>query len=120
VLDARGTMALCMPVSRPVRTPAGESRAAVMLILVDPAGRTEAALDFVSQAFSLSPAESRLLPLLLKGQTPADIAESLGLKLPTVRSQLSAIFAKTGTARQQELIRLLGSVPPVLPGQAAA
>jgi DNA-binding CsgD family transcriptional regulator len=120
VLDARGTMALCMPVSRPVRTPAGESRAAVMLILVDPAGRTEAALDFVSQAFSLSPAESRLLPLLLKGQTPADIAESLGLKLPTVRSQLSAIFAKTGTARQQELIRLLGSMPPVLPGQAAA
>jgi DNA-binding CsgD family transcriptional regulator len=118
VLDTRGTMALSLPVSRPVRTPAGESRAAVMLILVDPAGRTEAALDFVSQAFSLSPAESRLLPLLLKGQTPADIAESLGLKLPTVRSQLSAIFAKTGTARQQELIRLLGSMPPVLTGQS--
>ncbi len=120
MLDARGTMALSLPVSRPVRTPAGESRAAVMLILVDPAGRTEAALDFVSQAFSLSPAESRLLPLLLKGQTPAEIAESLNLKLPTVRSQLSAIFAKTGTARQQELIRLLGKVPPLLQGQAAA
>jgi DNA-binding CsgD family transcriptional regulator/PAS domain-containing protein len=120
VLDTLGTMALSLPVSRAVRTPAGESRAAVMLILIDPAGRAETALQFVSQAFSLSPAESRVLPLLLKGQTPTEIAQSLDLKLPTVRSQLSAIFAKTGTARQQELIRLLGSVPPVLTGQASS
>jgi DNA-binding CsgD family transcriptional regulator len=120
VLDARGTMALSLPVSRAVRTPAGEIRAAVMLILIDPAGRAETALQFISQAFSLSTAESRLLPLLLQGQTPAEIAQSLDLKLPTVRSQLSAIFAKTGTARQQELIRLLGSVPPVLAGQASS
>jgi DNA-binding CsgD family transcriptional regulator len=35
------------------------------------------------------------------------------VKVSTVRSQLSAIFAKTGTVRQQDLIRLLGSVPPV-------
>ncbi|HMS27103.1 MAG TPA: hypothetical protein PKC80_06980 [Burkholderiaceae bacterium] len=29
----------------------------------------------------------------------------------SIRSQSSSIFAKTGTTRQQELIRLLGSLP---------
>jgi DNA-binding CsgD family transcriptional regulator len=115
-----GTMALALPVSAPAKNGAGDARAAVMLLLIDRHGRAEGAAGFVIQAFGLSPAESRLLPLLVQGKTPAEIAQSLGLKLPTVRSQLSAIFAKTGTTRQQELIRLLGAMPPVLPGQAAA
>ena len=115
-----GTMALALPVSAPKKNGAGDARAAVMLLLIARHGRADSAVGFVIQAFGLSPAESRLLPLLIEGQTPAEIAQSLDLKLPTVRSQLSAIFAKTGTTRQQELIRLLGALPPVLDGQRAA
>jgi DNA-binding CsgD family transcriptional regulator len=113
-------MALALPVSAPAKNGAGDARAAVMLLLIDRQGRADAAVGFVIQAFGLSPAESRLLPLLVQGQTPIEMAQSLDLKLPTVRSQLSAIFAKTGTTRQQELIRLLGAVPPVLSGQNTA
>jgi DNA-binding CsgD family transcriptional regulator len=69
--------------------------------------------DFVTRLFGLSAAEARVLPLLLRGASPAQMAGALGVKVSTVRSQLSAIFAKTGTVRQQDLIRLLGSVPPV-------
>ncbi|GAB2458269.1 hypothetical protein GCM10027082_05900 [Comamonas humi] len=68
---------------------------------------------FVMRIFGLSPAEARLLPPLLRGSTPAEIAVEVGVKISTVRSQLSSIFAKTGAARQQDLIRLLGNVPPV-------
>ena len=89
-------MALALPVSAPAKNGAGVARAAVMLMLIDRQGKADAAVGFVIQAFGLSPAESRVLPLLVQGQTPAEIAQSLDLKLPTVRSQLSAIFAKTG------------------------
>jgi DNA-binding CsgD family transcriptional regulator len=51
---------------------------------------------------------------LLHGKTPAEIAQILELKMPTVRSQLSNIFAKTGTSRQQELLRLLGALPSIV------
>lgn len=114
------TMALALPVSEPTKNGAGVARAAVMLMLIDRQSKADAAVGFVIQAFGLSPAESRVLPLLIQGQAPAEIAQSLDLKLPTVRSQLSAIFAKTGTTRQQELIRLLGAVPPMLCGQRGA
>ena len=119
LLDA-DTIALALPVSAPAKNSAGDARAAVMLLLIDRQGRTDTAVGFVIQAFGLSPAESRVLPLLIQGQTPTEIAQSLDLKLPTVRSQLSAIFAKTGTTRQQELIRLLGAVPAVMPTQRTA
>ncbi len=112
VVEHPQIMLLALPVSAPVRNPAGETRASVMLLLVDPQNRPEAAATFLSSAFALSKAESRILPLLLQGRSPSEIALALDLKLPTVRSQLSAIFAKTGTSRQQELIRLLGAVPP--------
>lgn len=111
--DNKRVFVLALPLAAPVVTAAGETRASVMLMLIDPQQRPEAALDFVVRAFGLSKAEARLLPLLFENRTPTDIAAALDIKISTVRSQLSAIFAKTGTSRQQELIRLLGTLPPI-------
>jgi DNA-binding CsgD family transcriptional regulator/PAS domain-containing protein len=106
-------MVLAMPMSMPATNAAGDARGSVMVLLIDPNRRPEAALDFVVRGFALSKAESRILPLLLEGRSPTEMAALLDVKITTVRSQLSAIFAKTGTTRQQELIRLLGAMPPV-------
>lgn len=114
LLEGHRIMVLALPVSTPVRTISGETRASVMLILVGADESHEAAETFLCNAFAISKAESRLIPLLLLGKTPVEMAETLNLKLTTIRSQLSSIFAKTGTTRQQELIRLLGSVPPTV------
>ena len=84
-----------------------------MLLLTRYGQLPASVLDFVKRTFGLSAAETRLLPLLLRGSVPAEMAVELGVKVSTVRSQLSAVFAKTGALRQQDLIRLLGSVPPV-------
>ena len=119
VLDGQRIMTLALPISTPMRNPAGETRASVMLLLIDQDKQTGEASNFICNAFTLTKAESRLLPLLLQGKTPAEIATELELKLPTVRSQLSSIFAKTGTARQQELIRLLGAVPNLIEAKIA-
>ncbi|MEQ1536835.1 MAG: hypothetical protein ABL923_13260 [Burkholderiaceae bacterium] len=114
LLEGHRIMVLALPVSTPVRTISGETRASVMLILVGADESHEAAETFLCNAFAISKAESRLIPLLLLGKTPVEMAETLNLKISTVRSQLSSIFEKTGTTRQQELIRLLGSLPPTV------
>lgn len=105
--------ALALPLATSSASAAVGARASVMLMLMDPSKRSDLAMDFVARAFSLSKAELRLLPLLMQSCTPADIATRLDLKITTVRSQLSAIFAKTGTRRQQELIQLLGKLPKI-------
>lgn len=106
-------VAIAMTVANPGASVAGTVRSSVLLLMVDSARRPDAAAEFLTKAFSLSKSESRVLPLLIKGLAPADIAQALGLKLPTVRSQLSAVFAKTGTARQQDLMALASAMPPV-------
>jgi DNA-binding CsgD family transcriptional regulator len=66
----------------------------------------------IAAAFDLSPAEVRVLERLIVGRTPAEIADDLGSALPTVRTHLSNIFSKTGTARQADVIRLATSFAP--------
>jgi len=63
-------------------------------------------VEAVAAAFDLTPAEIRTLGRLLGGSSPAEIADELGVALPTVRTHLSNIFAKTGTARQLDLVLL--------------
>lgn len=64
----------------------------------------------VGPLFALSAAEVRVLGELLEGQAPAAIAEACGTSLPTVRTQVSSLLAKTGTRGQTELLLLLRSL----------
>ena len=63
--------------------------------------------------FGLTPAEQRVLSLLLEDQAPKEIAHALGVGLSTVRTQLSALLQKTGARRQQDLMRLMAAFPQV-------
>jgi DNA-binding CsgD family transcriptional regulator len=65
---------------------------------------TLAALNAV---FGLSAAEARLAQCLARGESVESAAQLLDIKLTTVRSQLAAIFEKTGTRRQAKLAALL-------------
>jgi DNA-binding CsgD family transcriptional regulator len=85
-------------------------RAAALLLVEAPGNPTHAAarLEAAVQHYRLSPAESRVLACAQRGLTPTEIAEQLGVRLSTVRAQLSSLFQKTGTRRQAELMRLVG------------
>jgi DNA-binding CsgD family transcriptional regulator len=44
------------------------------------------------------------------GATPAEAAAQLGIAVPTVRTHLKAVFLKTATERQAELVRTLSAL----------
>lgn len=54
--------------------------------------------------FALSRAEVRVAHLLLAGAKPKEIAEALKVSIPTVRSHLRNLYAKTETSGQLELV----------------
>ena len=63
--------------------------------------------DGLADLFALSPAELRVAEVLVDGHSPASAAQLLSLSEGTVRTHLRAIFKKTRTHRQAELVRLL-------------
>jgi len=60
--------------------------------------------------FGLTPAEARLAQLLASGDTLEEVAEKLGIKLTTARSQLAVIFSKTEIRRQTKLVVILSRI----------
>ena len=70
---------------------------------------TERALNpvILQDLFGFTPAESRLATLLVNGKSVLECAEALGVRISTVREQLSNLFAKTQTSRQPELVSML-------------
>jgi DNA-binding CsgD family transcriptional regulator len=63
--------------------------------------------------FGLSAAEARLARALCHGETLEEYAGSQGVKLPTIKTQLRAVFAKTKTDRQVTLVSLISGIPPL-------
>ncbi len=63
--------------------------------------------QFMTDVFQFTPAERRLAELLVQGLAPEACAVRLTVSINTVRTQLRALFRKTGTERQAELVSLL-------------
>lgn len=68
---------------------------------------TLARTDVVARTFQLTPAEARLAVHLASGVSLTEAADRFGVTHNTVRAQLRAIFDKTDTHRQADLVRLL-------------
>ena len=67
--------------------------------------------DLLASAFDLTPAECRVACHIAQGRTTKEIASQIGVQHDTVRKQLQAIYQKTATNRQVDLIRLLLNLP---------
>lgn len=89
--------------------------AAVAVFVADPDDRTQSEITTLTRLFRLTPAEARLAAGLATGAPMADIAGTLGIGRETARSHLRSIFAKTGTTRQAELVRVIARACPILP-----
>ena len=71
------------------------------------------ALQFFSQNSGLTPAEAVVLDALCAGMKPAQIALAGGVAVCTVRSQISAVRAKTGARSVSDLMRTVSGLPPI-------
>lgn len=67
----------------------------------------------VQSLFDLTPTEARVAGGLAEGLTLDQIAERHKVKLSTVRSQVSSVFAKTGANRQSQIVALLAAQPKI-------
>lgn len=64
-------------------------------------------------AFGFTPAELRVLVLLMSGRTTEDMAGDLGVSQRTVKAHLQNLFAKSGVSRQSDLVlAVLKIIPP--------
>ncbi|MCP1471761.1 DNA-binding CsgD family transcriptional regulator [Sphingobium sp. OAS761] len=79
------------------------------LFLADGAPPPGPSADMLRDRFQLTRAEAALALLLAQGRALTDAAKALDIAYNTARSHLRAIFAKTGTHRQVELVTLLRS-----------
>jgi DNA-binding CsgD family transcriptional regulator len=83
----------------------------VCVLISDPDEVRELPSTIIQRLYGLTPAELRLCDHLVAGEAVEDVARKLDVAPATIRFHLAAVFRKTATNRQSDLVRLLLSVP---------
>jgi DNA-binding CsgD family transcriptional regulator len=83
------------------------STAAALLLITDLHRVLRPRPTVLRQLFGLTPTESRLVRALLAGESLKQAASKIAISEGHARQRLQAIFVKTGTSRQSELMTLL-------------
>lgn len=111
LMTVQGSLyAMATPNTRAVGGALHNTKPGAVIWLID-TQRGGGSLALAASLFGLTPAEQRVLSLLLEDQAPKQIAHALGIGLSTVRTQLSSLLQKTGARRQQDLLRLMAAFP---------
>jgi len=85
--------------------------AKVAVFLTDPNLQQPISVDSLVSVYSLTPSEAQVAISLANGHSIDQIANQSHHSSHTIRSQLKAVFRKTGVSRQSELIKLLLTGP---------
>ncbi|WP_028218185.1 helix-turn-helix transcriptional regulator [Paraburkholderia oxyphila] len=100
---AQSWSVLCRP--HRVRAGLGDKTTAAVLVLIRDANqRPEISVGVLIELFRLTRAEAVLATRLVQGESVKEAAASLGISHYTARAQLAAIFGKTDTHRQPQLV----------------
>jgi len=95
----------------------GSRERAILVAITDPdAAAQPPAVHLLMRGYGLTPAEATLAVKIGQGCSLRQAAEDLDIAEETARWHLKRVLAKTETARQSELIRLLLKVSPPLRG----
>lgn len=88
----------------------GMTHQRAILIAYDLESASRVRPELLSELFGLSPAEARAAVQVAVGGPMARVAERLGVSLNTLKTHLRAVYAKTQTHRQVDLLKLLLSL----------
>lgn len=77
---------------------------------------TPAPPEAIAQAYKLTPMELRVLLAIVEVGGVPEVAEALGVAETTVKTHLGRIFAKTGSSRQADLVKLVAAFANPLVG----
>ncbi|MBN9221113.1 MAG: helix-turn-helix transcriptional regulator [Mesorhizobium sp.] len=98
-----------LPLSQGALRPNLAPGASAAIFIAPATGLTQPSGETVAALFDLTPAETRVYLAISDGKTLAETAKALGISHATAKTHLLRLFAKTGTHRQAELVRLAGS-----------
>ena len=97
-----------------VAAPDGSRNPSVAIFISDPSRPRQTPSAVLVELFGFTRAEAKLALQLANGHTLQEACELLHISRNTGKSQLSAVFSKTGVARQTQLLQLiLQSVAPM-------
>ncbi len=87
-----------------------QGRAAALLLITDVEQPSRLSPELLIQVFGLTSTEARLAIELASGKSLHDVSTRLAISEGHARQRLKAIFCKTGTSRQGQLIALLAKL----------
>ena len=82
----------------------GGEKSGSILFVSDLAAEHDADLSLIAGLYELTPAETRLLEALVRGERVGEYAKQTGITLNTAKSHLKRLFIKTQTSRQSDLV----------------
>jgi DNA-binding CsgD family transcriptional regulator len=95
-----------------IASEASEEREPIACILIsDPEAIPRRARSMLREVYGLTASEVRVAERMMTGESPERAAAALAIKVSTARVHLAALFRKTETHRQVDLVRLLMSLP---------
>jgi len=84
---------------------------AAIVFMSEPPGSMHIEERHIVRQYGLTQAEARLLRALVEGQRLKDYADDAGITLNTAKTHLKQVFAKTGSKRQTDLVRMFVADP---------
>ena len=113
--SGRGLLATVLPLTRGERrNVCGAFSAMAAIFVQDPVTVPPFPGEAFARLYRLTGSELRVLLAMAPGLGVKDAAEVLGVSATTAKTHLQHIYAKTGTSKQTELMRLfMSSAPPV-------
>ena len=106
-----------LPLTSGARRRAGTSYAAAAALFVHKATlEMPSPPEAIATTFKLTPSELRVLLAIVEVGGVAETADALGIGPGTVKTHLLRVFAKTGTGRQAELVKLVAGFSNPLVG----
>ncbi len=83
----------------PNRPPTGDSNATLLPLPMD-----EAIWKTIADRLALSSQQTRIVEQILCGKQDKEVASTLGLTVPTIRTYMKRIYARTGTNDRLTLV----------------
>ncbi|MBX9647469.1 MAG: LuxR family transcriptional regulator [Xanthobacteraceae bacterium] len=103
-------LAHVLPLTSGTRQHAGISYSAVAAVFVHKASlETPSSMETMSKLYRLTPSELRVLVAVSEFGGVAAVASVVGTSEATVKTHLQHLFAKTGTSRQIDLVKLVAA-----------
>ncbi len=107
--DGSPNVLYVLPLTRGVFRPGPAQRAVAAIFVTPGAAPLASPIEALAVLFDLTRTEASVFSKIAAGLTTQEVASSLGIEPSTIKTHLSHIFAKTGTRRQSDLMRLAHS-----------